>query len=100
MPHPLSFSWGENIYKPLCVWGEKIYSCYKIWWNYKVCKEVSMGEQGESNRGKPAGYDNEPCADCGGLGGAIGCGGMSGYEGPCHAGPFYFPELEKEVNNG
>lgn len=27
------------------------------------------------------------CSECGGTGGATGCGGDSGYEGPCHAGP-------------
>jgi hypothetical protein len=27
------------------------------------------------------------CPDCDGRGPATGCGGLSGYEGPCHTGP-------------
>jgi hypothetical protein len=28
------------------------------------------------------------CPDCGGMGNATGMGGDSGYEGPCHGGPY------------
>lgn len=30
------------------------------------------------------------CSECGGLGTATGVGGMSGYEGSCHYGPWFY----------
>ena len=32
----------------------------------------------------------EACPICHGLGGANGCGEESGYEGPCHNGPYFW----------
>ena len=29
-----------------------------------------------------------PCKDCGGAGGATGCGEGTGHDGPCHCGPY------------
>ena len=43
------------------------------------------GATWEWHRSDPA---SKPCPVCGGTGGANGCGEGSGYEGPCHAGPY------------